>query len=114
MKKAPTLFLAVAFALTLALGATGCERQDGGNPAVKPAVLTAPLPRDKFLELVRGQRDAQVLARVGRPDATNDYAGSMGVNWIYLKKSADPATGKVDEVATLVFQNGVVTQVVFK
>lgn len=114
MNKAPTLFLTVTFALALALGTAGCDRRDSGKPTVKPAVLTAPLPRDKFLELVRGQPDAQVLARVGRPDSINDYAGSMGINWIYLGKSVNPTTGEVDQVATLVFQKGVVTQVVFK
>lgn len=112
MNKTLALFLAAIVAF--ALGTAGCERKDGAASAVQPAVLTAPLPRDRFAELVRGQRDVQVLARVGKPDATNDFAGSMGVNWVYLRKSVDPASGKVDEVATLVFQNGVVTQVVFK
>jgi len=114
MTKTTKLLSALIFAGVLALGTAGCDRQDSGKPTVKPAVLTAPLPRDKFLELVRGQPDAQVLARVGRPDSINDYAGSMGINWIYLGKSVNPATGEVDQVATLVFQKGVVTQVVFK
>jgi len=113
MNKTSTLFLAVTFAMALALGTSGCGRQDGGKPAVKAAVLTAPLPRDKFLELA-GQPESLVLERVGKADAVNDYAGSMGVNWVYLKKSVDPATGKVDDVATLVFKNGVVAQIIFK
>jgi hypothetical protein len=61
-----------------------------------------------------GKSEEQVLEQVGKADAVNDYAGSMGINWVYLKKSVDPATGKVDDFATLVFKNGVVAQVIFK
>jgi len=113
MNKTSTLFLAVICASVLALGTSGCGRQDSGKPAVKAAVLTAPLPREKFLELA-GQSEVKVLERVGKADAVNDYAGSMGITWVYLKKSVDPATGKVDDVATLVFKKGVVAQVIFK
>ena len=113
MNRTSPLFFAVTFVLALALGTSGCGRQDSGKPEVKAAVLTAPLPREKFLEL-GGQPESLVLERVGKADAVNDYAGSAGVNWVYLKKSVDPATGKVDDVATLVFKNGVVAQIIFK
>ena len=113
MNKTSALIFAGVLAGIVALGTSGCGRQDSGKPTVKAAVLTAPVPRDKFLGLA-GQSEERVLERVGRADAVNDYAGSMGVNWVYLKKSVDPATGKVDDVATLVFKKGVVAQVIFK
>jgi hypothetical protein len=74
MTKTTKLLSALIFAGILALGTSGCGRQDSGKPAVKAAVLSAPLPRDKFMELT-GKSEEQVLEQVGKADEHGHQLG---------------------------------------
>lgn len=72
---------------------------------------SAVLSRAEFQQAVIGQSADAVLARLGRPNGTEDLAGMQ--IWYYQKKTMDPVTQAIDDVAQIMFENGVVQQVSF-
>lgn len=69
------------------------------------------LSRSEFQQIVIGQSAEAVLARLGRPNETQDLAGTQ--MWYYQKKTMDPVTQSVDDMAQIMFENGVAQQVSF-
>lgn len=104
----PTLIVS-ALAATLAL--SGCDRRP--PPAPKTEVVLK-ISRDDFTKFVMGKSDSVIQAKFGKPYLNNDYAEQLGILWVYKNLTFDPATGKQDQFATIVFEHGVVTRVVFK
>jgi hypothetical protein len=103
--------LLLAFALVALSGLSGCD-QPGKAPA--PAVAHQPVSREEFTRSVMGKPDSVIMAEYGKPYLDNDYAEQLGILWVYRNLTFDPATGKQDQFATIVFEHGVVTKVVFK
>jgi hypothetical protein len=66
--------------------------------------------RDDFKALV-GSTPQDVIAAVGPTELRDAAAGRT--TWHYLNKTKDPATGKIDVVAKVVFDKGVVVEVNF-
>jgi hypothetical protein len=87
-----------------------------GNPPVKQAArvkepkpnMTGTREEDaaERKHIRSGMSEAEVLARLGRPDVTNAGGNRKGTRWTYLPASGDP-----DTITSLVFANGVVTNV---
>jgi hypothetical protein len=68
--------------------------------------------RDEFKALVVGKNPTEIEAAVGKPDSTNEFAGS--VRWRYKERTTDPVTGKTDLSADVFFgANGRATSVGF-
>jgi hypothetical protein len=85
---------------------------------VAPAMASGPaaagagiMSRSEFQQIVIGQSAEAVLARLGRPNETQDLAGMQ--MWYYQKKTLDPVTQSIDDLAQIMFENGVVQQVSF-
>lgn len=57
----------------------------------------------------QGMTEAEVLARIGRPDATSGGSKGSQTRWSYL-----PADGDLDTVTTITFAGGVVADVTRK
>lgn len=66
--------------------------------------------REAFRNAVMGKTAAQVQNAVGSPKSTSD---GYRIEWKYQYKTKDPANGKTDFSATLVFEKGVVKDVSF-
>ena len=95
-----------------------------GGVAPKPPVSTVETPKDsrtlrgdaapgkangdaagrKFV--MKGMTEAEVLAKIGRPDATAGGSRSRQTRWSYL-----PADGDPDTVTTITFSGGAVSDV---
>lgn len=105
------IFLTSLLAAALAL--SGCD-QVSNTDASAPKVQAQKLSRDAFTKLVMGKPDTVVMEKFGQPYLNNNYAGQFGILWTYKNITFDPASGKPDQFATVVFENGVVAKVVFK
>lgn len=103
--------LLLAFALFGLLGLSGCDQP---RKAPSPVVVHKPVSRAEFTKSVMGKPDSVVMAKFGKPYLDNDYAEQLGILWVYKNLTFDPATGKRDQFATIVFEHGLVTKVVFK
>jgi hypothetical protein len=67
--------------------------------------------RDDFKSAILLKTPDQVIAAVGRPDTTQQ-AGTTEY-WNYHHSTKDPVTGKVDNSAQVVIENGIVQIVNF-
>lgn len=103
--------LLLAFALLALSGLSGCD-QPRKTPV--PAAAHKPVSRQEFTQSVMGKPDSVIMAEYGKPYLNNDYAEQLGILWVYKNLTFDPATGKQDQFATIVFEHGLVTKVVFK
>src|SRR5205814_1027047 len=56
--------------------------------------------RDQFNALVYHKSPDQIIAAVGRPDATETLNGET--HWSYKGRTYDPASGRVDAVAQII------------
>lgn len=92
--------------------AVGCEKPattsdlrtvDGKEQARKTYT------RDQFRDLLVGKTPDEVVKAVGKPDRTHDIAGR--IVWHYDGMTTDPATGKPDRTAQVIFEQGVVNRV---
>jgi hypothetical protein len=90
----------------LAVGLAGCQSRPSTAPAAKGVYS-----RQEFRDLVTGKTPDEVLAAVGKPDATTEVPGQT--NWTYNKRTKDPVTGKMDLFAVVVFRDGTVYDVLF-
>ncbi len=99
--------------LAAALALSGCD-QVSNTDASAPKVQAQKLSRDAFTRLVMGKSDNFVMEKFGQPYLNNNYAGQFGILWTYKDITFDPASGRPDQYATVVFENGVVARVVFK
>lgn len=102
----------LASALAALLGLAGCDHPRKA-PAPEAAVHKK-VSREEFTKAVMGKPDGVVMAKFGKPALDNDYAEQLGILWVYKNLTFDPASGKQDQFATVVFEHGVVTKVVFK
>ena len=112
MKSAGTmkrLLFSIAFTALFAL--SGCDKP-GKPPA--PAVVHQKVSRAEFTKFVMGKSDSAIMAEYGKPYLDNDYAEQLGILWVYKNLTFDASTGKQDQFATIVFEHGIVTKVVFK
>lgn len=88
--------------------------QSGAMPTleVKSTPTTAPAKkgytRAEFSRLATGKTAGQMIDTFGKPDSTQEFGGHW---WYYYKITTDPVTGKVDNSAQVVFQDGVVVGV---
>lgn len=105
-----------AILVTAGILLSGCDKfQNPAPPAPKVAAQPSiKFPRDQFSKLVMGQSGRDIKAKIGNPVLDNNYAGELGILWTYQNVTFDPATGRDDRFATIVFENGVVTKVIFK
>lgn len=84
-------------------------RQGNGNvnrdfDAKRPNAVKGDATERKHIRA--GMREAEVLARLGQPDATSGAKGGKSVRWSYL-----PAPGDQETITAVSFEHGVVTQV---
>lgn len=108
------LWYVVAFAVVLgAMYFVSDARRN--RPPATPAAPAAPGPtvydREEFRAVLLGKTPDEVLARIGTPDSTQDYAGRG--NWYYRGRTRDPVTGDLDARAQVVFRDGRVKSVNF-
>jgi hypothetical protein len=84
------------------------EKETPGRPA-REKLRT----RAEFKAAVMGKSQGDVLKLLGKPSHTQESSG-LGAAWVYERASYDPATGRVDPSADVLFDTkGVVTGVVF-
>lgn len=102
-------FLIAALAAVLAL--SGCDNRPAHSPKT---AMHQKVSREDFSKFVMGKSNVPIEAKFGKPYLNNDYAEQLGILWVYKNLTFDPATGKNDQFATIVFEHGVVTKVVFK
>jgi zinc-ribbon domain len=101
------------------------QEQAEGSAAAAPAALepapatlprpapphTAMLSRGDFQDMVTGQSPEGIIARLGKPDETQEISGMH--MWYYHERTVDPVTQNVDSTAQIMFENGMVLQVSF-
>jgi predicted Zn finger-like uncharacterized protein len=92
------------------------EKTDTQRPPAKRTETPKPPPagkktytRDEFRRLVIGKTPNAVTMAVGKPDDTQNLSAS--VVWYYDRITTDPATGKADAQAQVIFENGKVVRV---
>jgi hypothetical protein len=61
-------------------------------------------PRDDFTASVLGKSEDQVLEAVGKPDMTSE--DPEATYWHYRRRTKNPATGRTDSDAQVVFERG--------
>ena len=98
-------------AIVAALLLSACDHRP--PPAPRTAIVQK-MPREDFTKFVMGKSAVPIEAKFGKPYLDNDYAEQLGILWVYKNLTFDPATGRQDQFATIVFEHGVVTKVVFK
>lgn len=87
-------------------GSTAAKTTAGGKEP-KPNNTGTPEANAAERKHIRsGMSEAEVLARLGQPDVTNSGKNRKGSRWTYL-----PAPGDPDTITSLLFANGVVTDV---
>ncbi len=101
----------IFFISALLIALSGCDQHPSQPP--KTAVMQR-LSRDAFTKFVMGKSNVPIEAKFGKPYLINDYAEQLGILWVYRNLTFDADTGRKDEFATIVFEHGVVTRVVFK
>src|SRR5262245_17321947 len=72
-------------------------------------VIHTTYTRAKFRELVIGKTPDEVVAAVGKADRTVE--SGTAVFWYYDARTTDPATGKADKKAQVVFRYGKAAEV---
>lgn len=72
--------------------------------AKRPNVVKGDAAERKHIRA--GMSEAEVLARLGQPDATSGAKGGKSVRWSYL-----PAPGDQETITSVTFKHGKVTQV---
>jgi hypothetical protein len=106
-------------AVVLIGGAVATFRMQSANVqrAETAATLTVSRPatnrlftRDEFRGFIGATPD-DVMASVGPPEFRTEQGNRT--TWHFKNKSRDPATGKIDPVAKVVFEGGVVIEVSF-
>jgi hypothetical protein len=65
-------------------------------------------PREEFRRLVVGKTSLEVLQAVGKPDGTSDVGDRQ--LWYYDCRTLEPASGKTDRRATLIFRKPLVCE----
>jgi outer membrane protein assembly factor BamE (lipoprotein component of BamABCDE complex) len=78
----------------------------GKDGTIRQQIFT----RDKFKQLVMGKTPEEVIAAVGRPNATDDRPDGSPETWYYYGRVTNPATGKADS-GKVEFENGKVVGV---
>ncbi|NNM82287.1 MAG: hypothetical protein HKL98_06790 [Burkholderiales bacterium] len=109
-----SLLKAAVLAFSL-LGLSACDHShspDSLHAAKIPAGKK--WTREEFTKLAMGQPDTVIASTFGQPVQDNDYAGPLGIVWTYHGITVNPQTGQPDQFATVVFEHGKVTKVVFK
>lgn len=86
-------------------GNTADGSKNRGGSSAEPKVWL----REEFRQAILGKTPEQVIAAVGKPDSTQDSSGDQ--SWYYRKRTKDPVTGKLDSVAQVIFERGVVVRV---
>lgn len=89
---------------------SGCQDRPAGGAVVTQAATTRTVyTREEFRKLVVGLTPDEVIAKVGRPYATQD-SGSEPM-WYYNGLARDPVSGKVDTFIQVIFKDGKVDRV---
>jgi hypothetical protein len=86
-------------------GITGNQASGAKEPkTAKPGTVAGNAAERKHIR--SGMSEAEVIARLGRPDVTSGAQNRKGMRWTYLPTPGDPET-----ITSLTFSNGVVTGV---
>lgn len=109
----PPFFITAILAASL-LALSGCDNVPETGSTHPKVAEHKKWPRAEFKKLAMGQPDSVVLSKFGQPYLDNNYAGQFGILWTYKNITFDPASGRQDQFATVVFEHGVVTKVIFK
>lgn len=66
--------------------------------------IPVPMPRSEFRGKIMGLSPDEVVAAIGKPDDTQElFPGEP--TWIYLERTSDPITGKVDKGVIVMFRH---------
>ncbi len=99
--------------LLVVLFAVGCGKPGGktDGEALGKQPVRKTYTRDQFRQLVIGKTPDEVIKAVGKPDRTQDFAGTRA--WYYDRITTDPITGKVDRTSQVIFEQGVADRVTY-
>lgn len=71
------------------------------TPTAKPTRSSGRLDRVAFRSLVIGKSRDEVRAAIGKPNSTLGIGGTDA--WEYTRRTVDPVTNKIDDVAQVIF-----------